>query len=169
MPSTMKTTAPCVQTGRQHPIHMHTVSPFFFFLLTVYLPAHRPYAPPLDTYNAPPLTCDSRDRDAVGRGRSRSRSPVACSNDYKSPYRCRFPAARWPPHCAHPLCCAVRRQWPPPASSVLTPMRQHWEVSIFIFLQLRNSWFLHRLGYLVGRPHLQASEWSGNLVGRPHL
>ena len=36
----MKTTAPCVQTGCQHPIHMHTVSPFFFFLLTVYLPAH---------------------------------------------------------------------------------------------------------------------------------
>ena len=133
--------------------HAHRKSLFLLFTNRLSSSSHRPYAPPLETYNAPPLTCDSRDRDAVGRGRSHSRSPVACSNNYKSPYCCRFPAARRPPHCAHPLCCAVRRQWPPPASSVLTPMRQHWEVSIFIYL---HSFSLtHQHGHRPTCPHHQ--------------
>ncbi|KAL4075640.1 hypothetical protein J3A83DRAFT_4356879 [Scleroderma citrinum] len=60
-------------------------------------------APPLDpysdAYNAPPLASDSRDRDAVARGRSRSRSPGARSNGYKSPtYRRKSPPPRRPPH-----------------------------------------------------------------------
>ena len=64
--------------------HAHHKSLFLIFTNCLSSSSHRPYAPPLETYNAPPLACDSHNRDAVGCGRSLSHSPVACSNGYKN-------------------------------------------------------------------------------------
>ena len=151
MPSTMKTMAPCVQTGRQHPIHMPIVSPFFLFLLTVYLPAHTARTHHLlrpTTHRPLPAI-----RTTVMLWGVVAPALAAQWLAATATRTCRFPAARWPPHCAHPLCCAVRRQWPPPASSVLTPMRQHWEVSMFIYL---HSFSLtHQHGHRPTCPHHQ--------------
>ncbi|KAG6849950.1 hypothetical protein H0H93_003322 [Arthromyces matolae] len=62
-------------------------------------PAPAPVDPYSDAYNAPPVASTPAERDAPPpRGRSRSRSPAARSNGYRSPYRRRSPAPRRAPH-----------------------------------------------------------------------
>ncbi|KAG6336329.1 hypothetical protein ID866_2754 [Astraeus odoratus] len=62
--------------------------------------AGAPLDPYSDAYNAPPPASESRDRDGpVARGRSRSRSPAARSNGYKSPsFRRKSPPPKRPAH-----------------------------------------------------------------------